>query len=73
MNSPIFDAVVILAEQLSDEEQRALVARLLEKRPNPNDLSYEEWEAIFDSMIMPGAPGPDWSDRREDWYGDDGR
>jgi hypothetical protein len=69
MTSPIFEAVLLLTEQLTSDEKRELVARLLKEERDPNDLTQEEFELLLDSMILPGAPGPLFSDSREDWYG----
>lgn len=64
--------VLALAEQLSEAEQRTLVTRLQEHIQRQR-LSNDEWIALFDSMKVSIPPGENFSLRREDWYGDDGR
>ena len=67
------EEVIKLADQLSIVDREGLISHLLRKRKNPNDLTMEEFKALLEAAILPGGPGPDYSDRREDWYGDDGR
>ena len=67
-----YDEVVRLAEQLSPVEQQALIAHLQETAKH-RKLTKEEWLALFDSMKVSIPLGKDFSLRREDWYGDDGR
>lgn len=67
-----YEAVVKLAEQLSPEAQKALIEHLQEIAKQ-RDLSFEEWKAVFDSMVDYTPVVSDISPRREDWYDDDGR
>ncbi len=67
-----YDVVVRLAEQLSAEEQRALIEHLQEIA-RQRELSFEEWKALFDSLKIRTPLVGDFSDRRADWYDDDGR
>jgi hypothetical protein len=61
-----FEQVVELAEQLSEEEQKALFIRLLQK-PENRPLSIEERKALFASMTLDlGEVSAEYSDRRED-------
>ncbi|MBC8100943.1 MAG: hypothetical protein H7Y11_15995 [Armatimonadetes bacterium] len=72
MTTPIYDAVVILAEQLTPDEQRALVEHL-QHIASTRQLSYAEWKTVFEAMKITIPLVGEFSDRREDWYGDDGR
>jgi hypothetical protein len=64
---------VSLVEKLPNEQQRDLLLRLLDKTKN-QPLSVDERLALLDSMVVDLGPVlPGYSDRREDWYGDDGR
>jgi len=68
-----YDEVVRLAEQLPPHEQRALVVHLQELAEHHN-LTRDERKMLFESMALDlGTVSPDYSDRREDWYGDDQR
>lgn len=67
-----YDEVVRLADQLSPEDQRALIVHLqavAQQRP----LSKDEWKALFEASILKVPIAGDFSPRREDWYDDDGR
>jgi hypothetical protein len=73
MVSIFYDEVVSLAEKLTPEEREALGKRLLEKPEKPK-MSAEEFRQWFESLAFDaGAVLEGYSDRREDWYGDDGR
>jgi hypothetical protein len=72
MSQITYDAIVRLAEQLSPEEQKALIKHLQEVA-KLRELSFEEWKALFDSMKDDRPVVGDISPRREDWYDDDGR
>jgi hypothetical protein len=64
------EAVVRLAEQLSDDERSELVVRLLAQRRS-RELTSRERAAIFDSMSVDlGEVLPGYSDQRDDWYAD---
>lgn len=68
-----YENLVELVEQLSEAQQQDLLMRLLEKA-NARQLSKEEKRALLDSMALDlGEVSSDYSDRRADWYGDDGR
>jgi hypothetical protein len=68
-----FTEVLRLAEQLSPEEQAALV-EYLHNLAKQRQLTVEEKKALFKSMMVDvGAVLPGYSDRRADWYDDDGR
>lgn len=73
MASIFYEDVVSLVDKLTPEEQQAIVRHVLEK-PTKKKLSPEEFQALLESMSLDLGPLPaNWSDRREDWYGDDGR
>lgn len=72
LNIP-YETLVELVEQLPPEQQRNLALRLLDKKKE-RALSKAEWKAAFESMTVDvGEVLPGYSDRREDWYDDDGR
>ncbi len=68
-----YEQLVALIEPLSPEQQTDLLARLLEKSKT-RQLTSQERKALLESMTIDlGEVLPGYSDRREDWYGDDGR
>ena len=68
-----YETLVALVEQLSDEQQQDLLHRLLDKA-RTRQRSKNERLALLESLTIDlGAVSPDYSDRREDWHGDDGR
>jgi hypothetical protein len=68
-----YEEVVRLAEQLTAVEQEALLEHL-QKIAQHRQLTVEERKALFESLVTDLGPvSPDYSDRREDWYGDDER
>jgi hypothetical protein len=72
MDAAMYEEVVKLAKQLSPVEQQALIAHLqsLSKR---RKLTNEEWKALLRASILSVPVKEDFSNRREDWYDDDGR
>lgn len=72
MSQIAFDEVAKLAEQLSPAEQQALIVRL-QVLAQQRTLTKDEWWTLLDSITVNVPPGPSFSDRREDWYSDDGR
>ena len=72
MSQIAFDEVAKLAEQLSPAEQQALIVRL-QVLAQQRALTKDEWWTLLDSITVNVPPGPAFSDRREDWYSDDGR
>lgn len=72
LNIP-YETLVELVEQLSPEQQQNLVMRLLDKT-KAHPLSKAEWKTLFESMTVDlGEVSPQYTDRRADWYDDDGR
>ena len=68
-----YEEVVRLAEQLAPLEQVALIdhLQLIAQRRR---LTIKERKALFETLVIDLGPvSPDFSDRREDWYGDDER
>lgn len=67
-----FEEVAKLADKLSPEDRQALITHLQE-RTQHRKLRPEEWNALLNSITISIPPGPKFSDKREDWYDDDGR
>jgi hypothetical protein len=68
-----FDQLLEAAQLLPDEQQDALIARLLLRRAGQRELTPQEKAYLFDTgkIHLPVNQTP--SVRREDWYDDDGR
>ncbi len=64
--------VVRLADQLSPQDQRALIVHL-QKAAQQRPLTKDEWKILFEASIIRVPVVEDFSPRREDWYDDDGR
>jgi hypothetical protein len=71
MASSTFDAVVLLVEQLTDDEQQALMATVVDKQQDK--VSASEWMKRLESVMIASNPGPLYSDSRAAWYDDDDR
>ncbi|MCL4253588.1 MAG: hypothetical protein KJ043_07405 [Anaerolineae bacterium] len=67
----VYDVVIHLVGQLSLEEQRRLTDYLLHL-PQVDDDKIT-WKKHFDDLIDTTPMLTDFSNRREDWYDDDGR
>ncbi len=68
-----YEKLLELIDQLSETQQQDLLQRLL-KKANSAELSKEEKQALLDAMAIDvGEVSSGYSDRRSDWYGDDGR
>ncbi|MBN2303939.1 MAG: hypothetical protein JXQ72_05655 [Anaerolineae bacterium] len=68
-----YEEVVRLAEQLAPPEQKALIEHL-QLIAQRRQLTIQERKALFETLITDLGPvSPDFSDRRVDWYDDDGR
>ncbi|MCL4247407.1 MAG: hypothetical protein KJ065_04575 [Anaerolineae bacterium] len=68
-----YEQLVELVEQLSDEQQQALIARLLTQRARQRPLTVDEKIRLLDAAKLHNPVNEQPSPRREDWYGDDGR
>lgn len=68
-----YEQLVELVEQLSEEQQKDLIKRLLTRQAQQRPLTVEEKLKLLDAVKLdvPVNEGP--SVRRVDWYGDDGR
>lgn len=72
LNIP-YETFLEMIEQLPVEQQKDLLMRLLDKSKT-YQLNNEERKKLFHAMIIDlGKVSPEYSDRREDWYDDDGR
>ena len=68
-----YEAVLKLVNRLSAAQQHALMLHLL-RGLDPSSLSPEDKIRLLHSMSIDLGPvSADYSDRREDWYDDDGR
>lgn len=68
-----YEQLVELVEQLSEEQQKELIGRLLTQRAQQRPLTAEEKIQLFDAAKIHNAVNITPSIRREDWCGDDGR
>jgi hypothetical protein len=67
-----YEQLVRLVKQLSDAQQNALIAELLNERAQ-HPLNAEEKIQRLDAAKLHNAVNEEMSIRRVDWYGDDGR
>lgn len=67
-----YEVVLHLAEQLNPQEQRALIEHL-QAAVQQRELSVEEWQTVLNSLRIETPLIGEFSDRRSDWYDDDGR
>jgi hypothetical protein len=73
MSGVNYQEVVRLAEQLGPVEQEALIEHL-QKIAQQRQLTAKERKTLFNSLITDLGPvSKDFSDRRQDWHGDDER
>jgi hypothetical protein len=72
MSKAIYDAVLLLVEQLTPNERKTLAAQLTDPGAH-TALTPEDWQSRFKSLVSGAAVVGRFSDRREDWYSDDGR
>ncbi len=66
-----FETLIELAKQLPPEAKQALIKEL--DTEAQDQLSSEAWKAQFNSLVVKNRVSQEFSMRREDWYGDDGR
>lgn len=67
-----YDEMIRNVEHLTPEVRQGLIVYLQECAKH-RELSFDEWVILFDSIKINIPVGPNFSDRREDWYDDDGR
>ena len=65
--------LIELVEQLSEEQQKNLITRLLTRRARQRPLTTEEKIQLLDAAKLSVAINEEPSVRRVDWYSDDGR
>jgi hypothetical protein len=68
-----YDQLVELVEQLSEEQEKDLIVRLLTQRAHQRPLTAQEKIQLLEAAQMHNPVNETPSPRREDWYGDDGR
>lgn len=70
-----YETIIELALQMPLEQRQALLQRLIEQNQKSRAQTAEERLAILRRMAIDGGGpiDPGYSDRREDWYDDDGR
>lgn len=73
MTTTLYHQVLELIERLSVQEQESLVAHL-QQLARRRQLSKSERKELFKKLVIDlGPASPDFSFRRQDWYGDDER
>ncbi len=68
-----YDQLVELVEQLSEEQQQALIAQLLADKASQRSLTTAEKIKMLDSAKIHHPVNKSPSIHRSDWYDDDGR
>lgn len=68
-----YEQLVELVEQLSEEQQKDLIKRLLTRQAQQRPLTVEEKLKLLDAIKLNVAVNEEPSIRRVDWYDDDGR
>jgi hypothetical protein len=68
-----YEQLVELVEQLSEDQQKDLVKRLLTRQAHQRPLTVEEKLKLLDAVKLDVAVNEEPSIRRADWYDDDGR
>ncbi|MBL8155852.1 MAG: hypothetical protein JNM70_16840 [Anaerolineae bacterium] len=67
-----FETLLDLVDQLSDEQRQRLMRHI--QQSEDRAVTQAEWKTLFESTVLDLGPiAGDFSNRREDWYGDDGR
>jgi hypothetical protein len=72
MSHTNFAQVVQMADTLTADEQLALINHLQDVAQR-RQLTHDEWWYLLRSIQIDIPAGPLFSDRRQDWYDDDGR
>lgn len=68
-----YEQLVDLVQQLSEEQQKDLIRRLLALQAQQRPLSIEEKLKLLDAVKLDVPINEEPSVRRVDWYDDDGR
>ncbi len=68
-----YSEVVQLVEQLSEEQQKDLIAQILTQRARQRPLTAEEKIQLLDAAKLHNPVNQTPSVRRSDWYDDNGR
>lgn len=68
-----YEQLVELVEQLSEEQQKDLIKRLLTRQAQQRPLTVEEKLKLLDAIKLNLAINDEPSIRRSDWYDDGGR
>ncbi len=68
-----YEQLVELVEQLSEEQQKDLVKRLLTRQAQQRPLTVEEKLKLLDAVKLNVPVNEEPSIRRVDWYDDGGR
>jgi hypothetical protein len=68
-----YEQLVELVEQLSEEQQKDLIKRLLTRQAQQRPLTVEEKLKLLDAVKLDVTINEEPSIRRVDWYDDDGR
>ncbi|MBC8171626.1 MAG: hypothetical protein H7X77_08130 [Anaerolineae bacterium] len=67
MEQVTYEAVLKQAEQLTPQEQQALIEHLQMHQQEP-ELDFDTWLALFNSLKVNIPVLKDFSNRRVDWY-----
>ena len=68
-----YETLMSLVDQLPEEDRHNLLMHLLTEA-KAQHLTSAQRLALFDTMTVDlGTVSPNYSDRREDWYGNDER
>lgn len=68
-----YEQLIDLVQQLSEEQQKDLIRRLLALQAQQRPLSIEEKLKLLDAVKLDVPISEEPSVRRVDWYDDDGR
>lgn len=68
-----YEQLAELVEQLSEEQQKDLIKRILTRQARQRPLTIDEKLKLLDAAKLDVAIREEPSIRRVDWYGDDGR
>lgn len=82
-----FEYLIYLVDRLNPIQRKALIDHLNETQPSlsldesrretllktasERELTVSEWKTLFDTTVIHAPTDFDFSNRREDWYGDD--